>query len=149
MNSVNIFAWMPITWFPSKCNSAAFWLRRPASVAKPRSAHSTSRIVRTPGRAERCQRHQNRRSRLKPAPLDVVRVRISHLTESFKNVGAASGQGVIIRTFSKRQFATRAQRPFTACPEATPELGLERRAQPAVGVEPKACSGRDEAKSDR
>jgi hypothetical protein len=81
-------------------------------------------LIRTPGCAERGQRHENRRRRLKPAPAAFVRIGISHLTESFKNVGAASSQDVIIRTFSKRQFATRAQRPFTTRPKPRPNSDL-------------------------
>jgi len=46
-------------------------------------------LIRTPSGAERGQGHENRRRRLKPAPLGFARVRISHLKESFENVGAA------------------------------------------------------------
>src|SRR5437762_11155541 len=35
-------------------------------------------LIRTPGRAERGQRHENRRSRLKPAPLGFAWIQISH-----------------------------------------------------------------------
>ena len=46
-------------------------------------------LIRTPRRAERGQRHENRRRRLKPAAAAFVRIGISHLTESFANVSAA------------------------------------------------------------
>src|SRR6266571_7333067 len=55
-------------------------------------------LIRTPSRAERGQGHENRRRRFKPAPLGFARVRISHLIESFENVGVPETFGVLARS---------------------------------------------------
>ena len=55
-----------------------------------------------------------------------VRIRISHL---LKNVGATKGQRAIIRAGRKRDFATCAQSPFPAWPEAASDLEFKRRAE--------------------
>src|SRR5207249_6403204 len=60
---------------------------------------------------------------------------ISHLMESLKNVGATGGHGVIIRAFGEWQFATRAQRPFTADAEAAPNLDFSGCAEVAMAFE--------------
>src|SRR6266567_490770 len=57
------------------------------------------------------------------------------LGESFENVGATGGHGVVVRIAGDRDFAACAQYPFTTGPETASDLELRRRTEVTVALQ--------------